>query len=95
MIRCKFCNERLQWLKIRGGRRLPFDAELVERDELPEGTVGWLAGRVTVRGEEYVAVMPTDQCSPGKVAAANRFLVQHACPQYLEQTGAPATPSRG
>lgn len=92
MVKCKFCDQRIQWLRIRGGRRLPFNAELVEVGQLPEGVEGWVAGRVTVRGQEYAAVMPLSQCGTSKAAAARRVLIQHACPQYLATTGARSTP---
>lgn len=92
MKTCDHCGDRVQWLRIRGGRRLPFNAELVEVEQLPEGVEGWLAGRVTVRGQEYTAVMPMSQCGSAKVAAARRVLIQHACPQYLATTGARSTP---
>jgi hypothetical protein len=81
--RCEFCSAvYVQWLQCRDGRRRLFNADPVEVGQLPDDAVGWVPGRVKVRGRERVALAPISQVSSGKADAARRVMVVHDCPEF-------------
>lgn len=77
MRRCDFCRRPVIRLKAKFRGFLLFDFDPVE--VLPDGVEGWVPGRRVERGREVVDLAPVSQVSSVKAAAANRFMVLHAC----------------
>ena len=83
--RCEFCDRvYVQWLRCRDGTRRLFEATPVEVADVPDGSTGWVPGRVTVNGYPRVVMSPLGHVGRAKAAAARRVVLQHRCPKFQE-----------
>lgn len=89
VTRCKMCDQHIEWLYTRTGRRAPFNHQLVPPAELGDQT-GWLISRVTVRGQTRAVVQPMQHCNAGKREAVRWVLVRHDCRPVAAEAATPA-----
>jgi hypothetical protein len=80
--RCAYCGGYVQWLRLAGGDRLPFNYDLTPVEELEPGQ-GWLISRIVKGGYPRAVAVRLEHCGAAKQAAARRALTVHACPEYL------------
>jgi hypothetical protein len=76
--RCPGCNTPVEWLKTSYGRRLPFNHELVDKEQLGD-TVGWVTEIRTRKGRRFVVLVPLAGVSSGKRDGVKRAAILHQC----------------
>lgn len=94
MTRCKFCNEYVQWLTCKDGKRRMFSGDPIPVEQ-DTGADGWVTGRHVIRGRERVVMTRINHVSAGKRAAVRRVVVLHACPEYRRLVEAAYGPPAG
>ncbi len=87
--RCDFCEVALvEWMVTWKGGRLPFEFDLVDPANLPDGIEGWIPGRWKVSRRNLIAMAPAEQYPVTIRAAAQRVAVVHQCRQFLAHRAA-------
>lgn len=89
MRTCTYCNRKVEWLYTKfDDDRIPFDANPVDLDELPDDETGWIPGRwnvTTTTGRPCVRVVmaPLRHYGQRKQNTVEKVLTVHRCVRYL------------
>ncbi len=77
---CRHCGKRIMLCRVRGGAWKPFELDMVPNT--PEVTEGYLP----IRNRAFVALVPTAEIGPRRLAGVRWLAARHRCPEGLRAT---------
>lgn len=77
---CCGCDAPVTMMRTYTNTRMGFDSDIVPR-HLDRSNSGWMPGRWTIRGRDYIAMAPLALYPAEKIARATSVMFPHRCPR--------------